>query len=61
MLEKFIRRLNQPREKRDRVYNRYLCWCAGRIGKNRQTSSAYRDEQLAVRNFNDDNRDGHYD
>jgi len=65
MLYKMVRRLNQSREKRNRFYQRYLLWNTRQIGKGnlgRQIPrSEVRDMGLAIRGFNRQNEDGHYE
>jgi len=54
MLYRFARRLSMPREKRHRLYNRYLWWCAGRVGKYGVSigRDKHRENQLNIRRFN---------
>jgi len=55
-LQKFVRRLSWPREKRRRFYNRYCTWNVRQISRGnfgRQIPlTELRDSQLAINKFN---------
>lgn len=56
MLERFVRRFQKPREKRERIYRRYLAGCSSQISRGnlgrKIPRAEVRDMGLAIRNFN---------
>ena len=59
MLQRFLKRLKWPIEKRRRFYNRYLWWCSGRLSRhgtgpyNPNGLVEQRDMQLAIDRYNE--------